>query len=942
LRRLTHRTPEFTCQFRSADPKSLVGWIPASNGQDVDISGTKSTKVISIPCRRSDGLQPLLDWLSNHPASDWLLVVDSDQEKFFAELSALLKPVFSSKELLDSSPLQPRIGLITGELYFDENFPLRTTSLEADRHYSKDPTNDFRATFSKFRTTDEETGRLLEILNRAPLAILYVEVNESETLRNSAKHWHTSSFIFHASGLQTAAQPDPYKILDITAKASEADTKTAYDGLAEKYHPDKNEEPTANEKLAEAQTAYEILSDPKKKEAYDQFGPAAFKPYVGFSRLLDDTSKQETSHGQTFSAPEAISKRLAFSLNQVRVENPRAIEILYLMSVLDEAGVQETLLIDQHENVRGFHAATRKLQRFSLVGTSEDGQHFWLPSLERTFVRNELIEQKLLSTWQRNAIELLIDRFPPGDESYWRGCRALLPHVQRALEYETPNKVSRLNRANLLRKVANFEQHRGLYQEAYRKSDEAFKLYKSDTRFGEKHTTTVQIARECAQLLYMQGNYPAARAMMQHTAKILHEILPEGHPDKLKDLNSLASVLQEQGDYKAAKSLYERAIAANIELHGVQNVNTLNMKFNLAGLLNILGDYDEARKKHQEVLNDRRAALGASSPATIESMSSLASVLEAQGQFSEAAMMNQEALALAKLVLGEGHPTTLSTANNLAVALGQLGRHDESVPILRQVLDVRLKDGDDHSEVITSRLNLAVALEKRGEYGIAAAQLELALDSAKRALGEDHPTTLHITNTLALVYLRQGDFAGGEKMLRAALGPTIEIYEKNHIQTLIIQNNLGGALQRQGKLVQAVKKHRETMDASAELLGSKYPFALRSRNNTAEALRELAELPSTSEVDRREHLLKALELQRYALAGRKEVLPPDHPDVFVSIFNVGQILHAQNKYEEAMEHYLRARAGLEKQGQGLPAVKDCEKKLDLLKRDIEMQKSARK
>jgi hypothetical protein len=92
------------------------------------------------------------------------------------------------------------------------------------------------------------------------------------------------------------------------------------------------------------------------------------------------------------------------------------------------------------------------------------------------------------------------------------------------------------------------------------------------------------------------------------------------------------------------------------------------------------------------------------------------------------------------------------------------------------------------------------------------------------------------------------------------------------------------------------------MDAAAEMLGSKHPFALGSRNNAAETLRKLAELPSTSEIDRQERLLEALELQQYALVGRKETLPPDHSDVSVSIFNMGQILHAQKKYEKAMEH----------------------------------------
>jgi molecular chaperone DnaJ len=52
-------------------------------------------------------------------------------------------------------------------------------------------------------------------------------------------------------------------------KTSEADTKTTYDRLAEKYHLNKNKGPTTNKKLTEAQTAYEILSNLKKKEVYN-------------------------------------------------------------------------------------------------------------------------------------------------------------------------------------------------------------------------------------------------------------------------------------------------------------------------------------------------------------------------------------------------------------------------------------------------------------------------------------------------------------------------------------------------------------------------------------------------------------------------------------------------------------------------------------------------
>ncbi|KAK8090969.1 hypothetical protein PG994_000474 [Apiospora phragmitis] len=82
---------------------------------------------------------------------------------------------------------------------------------------------------------------------------------------------------FHATS-RTLAVKDPYRALGVTKSASAGEIKKAYYGLAKKYHPDTNKDPSAKDKFGEIQAAYEILSDPKKKEQFDQFGAAGFDP----------------------------------------------------------------------------------------------------------------------------------------------------------------------------------------------------------------------------------------------------------------------------------------------------------------------------------------------------------------------------------------------------------------------------------------------------------------------------------------------------------------------------------------------------------------------------------------------------------------------------------------------------------------------------------------
>jgi molecular chaperone DnaJ len=82
--------------------------------------------------------------------------------------------------------------------------------------------------------------------------------------------------------------PDPYEILGVPRDASSDEIKRVYRSLARQHHPDASSDPGAEERFKEITQAYEVLSDPAKRQRFDMFGDERGSPgFGGFGDISD-------------------------------------------------------------------------------------------------------------------------------------------------------------------------------------------------------------------------------------------------------------------------------------------------------------------------------------------------------------------------------------------------------------------------------------------------------------------------------------------------------------------------------------------------------------------------------------------------------------------------------------------------------------------------------
>lgn len=90
--------------------------------------------------------------------------------------------------------------------------------------------------------------------------------------------------------------------------------------------------------------------------------------------------------------------------------------------------------------------------------------------------------------WQDEVLEVLSERFPPGDYSNWKECEMLSPHAQMAITYSNKSSASELRRGNILHNLARFGGEQSRYELAEERYTEVVAIREKGLGIGSPDT----------------------------------------------------------------------------------------------------------------------------------------------------------------------------------------------------------------------------------------------------------------------------------------------------------------------------------------------------------------------------------------------------------------------------------------------------------------------
>jgi tetratricopeptide (TPR) repeat protein len=175
------------------------------------------------------------------------------------------------------------------------------------------------------------------------------------------------------------------------------------------------------------------------------------------------------------------------------------------------------------------------------------------------------------------------------------------------------------------------------------------------------------------------------------------------------------------------------------------------------------------------------------------------------------------------------------------------------------------------------------------EYRKAAVELERALELGKRVWGEEHGRIADMLQLRSAIRSDLGDLDGAEADIRHALELNRRVRGPRHASVASTLDGLANALESRGKRAEAIEIYKEALgiweSIGVEKNGFDVAYVLNNLGYTLQHMDRFAEAEP--------YMKRAVEI-------RRRLLPPDHPLLVASIFNLAWIYYEWERHEQAL------------------------------------------
>lgn len=385
-----------------------------------------------------------------------------------------------------------------------------------------------------------------------------------------------------------------------------------------------------------------------------------------------------------------------------------------------------------------------------------------------------------------------------------------------------------------------------------------------------------------------RGNTVTAREILDKAARRIENELANQPEIQAALTGTIGEVYTSLGLYNEALPLLESSLANRRALESTADKELTDSLNRIARVATEKADYEQAKALYLESI---QLSDDADAPdALADSYAGLAELYFRMGQYEQARPLLKDVLDLRVKTFGPQSPEAADAIEELGLSHFDLGELERAEELLKQSLALRRKlyQGTIHPQLAENLNSLASVYYREGKLAEARTLLTESLGMYQKLLGDIHPDLASIYNNLAMLNHDQKDLENAEAMYREALRQQEKIHGEEHPEVARSYNNLAYLLYDRDHHQQAIELVEKALQIARTTQGNQHKDVARYTGTLGRWLAERREYSS------------AIPLLSESITLKEKYYSSGHPSLLMTRFDLAESLVGANKLEQAL------------------------------------------